>query len=188
MHWEISWTYLLISYLVSLLFFVNGFSCSYLVVALFSLLLAFFFFLGVIGFRYWCLLFVLIFYHVCLIWFQTNFRYEKNNNNTPTWAFFCMSFTFSSHLYLNFSFYICSNYDNGHSILYLDHLYFPILQNLWSFLLLLDVWHHLKFWVYTYLQGGIVYFNKVVIVSSMNSKGRIIGSFNHELKTTLSTH
>ncbi|KAK7834288.1 putative starch synthase 4 [Quercus suber] len=38
------------------------------------------------------------------------------------------------------------------------------------------------------LKGGIVYSNKVVIVSSMNSKGRIISSFSHELKPTLSIH
>ncbi|XP_030974392.1 glycogen synthase isoform X4 [Quercus lobata] len=38
------------------------------------------------------------------------------------------------------------------------------------------------------LKGGIVYSNQVVMVSSMNSKGRIISSFSHELKPTLSIH
>uniref|UniRef100_A0A2N9HAX3 starch synthase n=1 Tax=Fagus sylvatica TaxID=28930 RepID=A0A2N9HAX3_FAGSY len=36
--------------------------------------------------------------------------------------------------------------------------------------------------------GGIVYSNKVVIMSSMHSKSRIISSFSHGLDPTLSTH
>lgn len=38
------------------------------------------------------------------------------------------------------------------------------------------------------LKGGIVYSNKVVIMSSMHSKSRIISSFSHGLDPTLSTH
>ena len=70
-HWEISWTYLFIYYLVSLLFFLNGFSCLILSCSFYlvSCLLCCFW-LGVKGFRYWCLLFVLIFYHFC----RSNFK------------------------------------------------------------------------------------------------------------------
>ncbi|XP_021655262.2 probable starch synthase 4, chloroplastic/amyloplastic isoform X7 [Hevea brasiliensis] len=38
------------------------------------------------------------------------------------------------------------------------------------------------------LKGGVVYSNKVAIVSSMNSKNRIIHSLNHGLEPTLSIH
>jgi len=45
-----------------------------------------------------------------------------------------------------------------------------------------------NFRVYTNLQGGVVYSNKVVIMSSIHSKGRIIRSFSHGLEHTLSIH
>ncbi|KAH9664159.1 glyco-transf 5 domain-containing protein [Citrus sinensis] len=38
------------------------------------------------------------------------------------------------------------------------------------------------------LKGGVVYSNKVVIVSSMHSKGRIIRSLSHGLESTLAIH
>ncbi|XP_021632907.1 probable starch synthase 4, chloroplastic/amyloplastic isoform X2 [Manihot esculenta] len=38
------------------------------------------------------------------------------------------------------------------------------------------------------LKGGVVYSNKVAVVSSMNSKGRIIHSLSHGLESTLSIH
>ncbi|XP_062143993.1 probable starch synthase 4, chloroplastic/amyloplastic isoform X2 [Alnus glutinosa] len=38
------------------------------------------------------------------------------------------------------------------------------------------------------LKGGVVYSNKVVIMSSIHSKGRIIRSFSHGLEHTLSIH
>lgn len=38
------------------------------------------------------------------------------------------------------------------------------------------------------IKGGIVYSNKVVIVSSTHSKGRIINSLSHGLETTLNMH
>ncbi|KAE8706994.1 putative starch synthase 4 [Hibiscus syriacus] len=38
------------------------------------------------------------------------------------------------------------------------------------------------------LKGGIVYSNKVIVMSSMHSKGRIIHSMSHGLETTLALH
>ncbi|XP_059435939.1 probable starch synthase 4, chloroplastic/amyloplastic isoform X1 [Corylus avellana] len=38
------------------------------------------------------------------------------------------------------------------------------------------------------LKGGVVYSNKILIMSSIHSKGRIIRSFSHGLEHTLSTH
>lgn len=47
---------------------------------------------------------------------------------------------------------------------------------------------YLIFQFHTNFQGGVVYSNKVVIVASLHSKSRIIGSFSHGLEATLSIH
>ena len=111
---------------------------------------------------------------------------ERKNNSTPTTSFYFYVF------YIFFTslpkFQLLHLLKWSLKLFTLIIYIILILQNLWSFLRLLTVWHHLKFWVYMCLQGGIVYSNQVVMLSSMNSKGRIISSFSHELKPTLSIH
>ncbi|XP_057520029.1 probable starch synthase 4, chloroplastic/amyloplastic isoform X3 [Amaranthus tricolor] len=45
-----------------------------------------------------------------------------------------------------------------------------------------------KSYLVNVLKGGVIYSNKVVVMSSINSKGRIIRSLGHGLEPTLSTH
>lgn len=76
-------------------------------------------------------------------------------------------------------------------ILCFEHLYYDVLSLIAKSLKLLASFGCLEysnFWVYTNLQGGVVYSNKVVIMSSVHSKGRIIRSFSHGLEHTLSIH
>lgn len=51
-----------------------------------------------------------------------------------------------------------------------------------------SIFHYLNILFVTNMQGGLVYSNKVVIVSSMYSKERIISSFSHGLEPTLAIH
>lgn len=39
-----------------------------------------------------------------------------------------------------------------------------------------------------YLQGGVVYSNKVIIMSSVQTKGQIISTLGHGLEPTLALH
>lgn len=49
-------------------------------------------------------------------------------------------------------------------------------------------WHQPFLVPRTHLQGGIVYSNKVILLSSIHSKGLIICSLSHGLEPTLAIH